>query len=76
LLDNVRTSVTKYHNTFGTSQALILFSTINSMASKLLATLIQGNAKFAQTYTSPPPLMKMREMWKKEGIKGATIHTH
>ena len=43
------------------------------MASKLLTRFVEGNAKFAATYTAPPPLMKMRDMWLKNGNKGAVI---
>jgi hypothetical protein len=47
-----------------------------AMANKLLTRFIEGNAKFAQSYTAPPPLMKMRDMWLKNGNKGAVICTH
>ena len=46
------------------------------MASKLLTRFLEGNAKFASTYSAPPPLMKMRDNWIKNGAKGAVICRH
>lgn len=43
------------------------------MTTKLLKTLIQGNAKFAKIYTAPPAQMKIRGMWEKGAIKGVTV---
>ena len=37
------------------------------MASKMINKLLEGNAKFAAGYTPPPPLMKLREMWRSQG---------
>ena len=43
------------------------------MASKMVTNILQGNAKFAASYTTPAPLMKMREIWQKSGSKGTVI---
>ena len=45
----------------------------DQMATKLLTKFLDSNAKFAQNYAAPPPLMKMRENWAKTGGKGTVI---
>ncbi|KIY03210.1 uncharacterized protein Z520_01677 [Fonsecaea multimorphosa CBS 102226] len=38
-----------------------------------LASFLESNAKFAENYVQPPPLLKMREMWARKGAKGTVI---
>ncbi|OAP65463.1 hypothetical protein AYL99_01435 [Fonsecaea erecta] len=43
------------------------------MADQLLASWLERNAKFAEHCVPPPPLLKMREMWRQQGVKGTIV---